>query len=304
MCYNVNSMDSLGKKLKSKLPGLKVNESLAPFSSFKIGGPAKYFYNATDIQKVQKASKIAQDEGIPVFILGGGTNVLISDKGFDGLVIKMENNKIEINNTEIVAESGAMLQKVIRESIAKNLTGLEFLIGIPGTLGGAISGNVGTPTEWIGEKVKEVQIVNASKEIVTVPKSQCDFSYRFSRFKYDDKEIILSATLTLEKSSQKPIQEKVQSYLAKKSHQPTNALCAGSIFKNPENKKAWQIIDQVGLRGKQIGGAKVSTEHSNFIINTGQATAEDIIILISLIKQQVRDDLGIQLQEEIKYIGF
>lgn len=296
--------DELYKKLKTKLPGVKQGEVLAPYTSFKIGGPARYFFAAHDNAAVTKAIASSRELGLAFFILGNGSNILIADKGFDGLVIRMENRKIHFREATAVAESGALLQKVIREAIAKNLTGLEFLMGIPGTIGGGVAGNVGTPTEWIGEKISEVEILSATNEIEAVPKSQCDFSYRFSRFKYNDKEIILSVTFQLERASQAVIQGKVKSYLSSRSHQPANEPCAGSIFKNPEGKKAWQLIDQVSLRGKQIGGAKVSGQHANFIINTGAATAEDVVILISLIKEQVRDELGTQLQEEIKYVGF
>jgi UDP-N-acetylmuramate dehydrogenase len=248
--------------------------------------------------------KAARELGVNFFILGSGSNILIADKGFDGLVIKMENRGVNIAGARLVAESGAMLQKVIRDAIAKNLTGLEFLIGIPGTMGGGIAGNVGTSREWIGEKIESVTILDAENEQTVVPKSQCDFSYRFSRFKYNDKEIILAATFLLDTAPQDVIQRNIRHYLDRRTQQPVNQPCAGSIFKNPEGKKAWQLIDQVGLRGKRIGGAKISEEHANFIINTGNAKADDVVILISLIKQQARDELGIQLQEEIKYIGF
>jgi len=297
-------MEDLTKKLKTKLTGLKINEPLAQFTTFKIGGPAKFFFVGHDNNSIIKAIKYARELGLNYFILGNGSNILISDKGFDGLVIKMENKKTFFDEEEVKAESGLPLQKLIRETIAKKLTGLEFLIGIPGTVGGGVAGNVGTPTNWIGEKITEVEVLNAESEVNVIPKSQCDFSYRFSRFKYDDKEIILAVKFRLEKSSSNIIQKKVTDFLNNRSHQPISKPCAGSIFKNPEGKKAWQLIDEAGLRGKQIGGAKVSDEHANFIINTGFGKAEDVVILISYIKQQVRDQTGYQLQEEIKYVGF
>jgi len=292
------------KKFKSKLGELKKEEILASYTTFKIGGPAKYFFVAKNNQDVIGAVKLARELDINFFILGNGSNILISDQGFDGLVIKMENSSINFQNTIVKVESGVKVQKLVRESITHNMTGLEFLIGIPGTVGGGVAGNIGTPSEWISSKITQVEILNSENEPKSIPKSQCDFSYRFSRFKYSDMEIILGAELKLEESSQDHIQKKIRNFLDKKSHQPVNESCAGSIFKNPEGKKAWQLIEQVGLRGKRMGGAKISDKHANFIINTGQAKAEDVIILISLIKQQVRDKLGIQLQEEIKYIGF
>lgn len=296
--------DPVYAKMKSKLPGLQRDELLAPYTSFKIGGPAKYFFVARDVLAVAKAVKSAREMSVPFFILGSGSNILVADKGFDGLVIKMENRTITFQDTVVTAESGASLQKAIRESISKHLTGLEFLIGIPGTIGGGVAGNVGTPVRWIGEKISEVEVLNARNEVEIVPRTQCDFSYRSSRFKYSDTEIILAATFHLERSSQAVIQANIEEGLQKRAHQPSNKPSAGSVFKNPGEKKAWQLIEQVGCRGKQMGGAKVSDEHANFIINTGSATAEDIVILISYIKQQVRDELGIQLQEEIKYVGF
>jgi UDP-N-acetylmuramate dehydrogenase len=297
-------MEMILKELKSKLTGLRFDEILAPYTTYKIGGPAKYFFVARDNQSVAKAIRLARENDIAFFILGNGSNILIADKGFNGLVIKMENNKIITNELLITAESGVLLQKLVRDAVTKSLTGLEFLFGIPGTVGGGIAGNVGTPSEWIGEKVQQVEIFNAQNEIETIPKSQCDFSYRFSRFKYDDKEVILSVTFNLQKSDQTQIQSKISEYASKRSLQPVKSPSAGSVFKNPDNKKAWQIIDEAGLRGMKMGGAQVSKDHANFIINTGNAKAEDVVILISYIKQQIRDQFGIQLQEEIKYIGF
>jgi len=291
------------RKLK-KLKGLQENHILAPYTSFKIGGPAKYFFVAERNSDIIKAVKLARESQIDYFILGNGSNILISDLGFDGLVIKMENNKIDFNENIVTAESGVKVQKLIRETISRNLSGLEHLIGIPGTVGGGVAGNIGTPNQWIDEHIIDVTILDDQGEQIILPKSQCDFSYRYSRFKNNDTEIILSARFRLLPSSQKIIQQKVKDFLEKRSHQPVNQPCAGSIFKNPEGHKAWKLIDEVNMRGKKVGGAKVSEEHANFIINTGRATAEDVVVLISLIKQQVRDNLGVQLNEEIKYIGF
>ncbi|MBU1037077.1 UDP-N-acetylmuramate dehydrogenase [Patescibacteria group bacterium] len=297
-------MPNILENLKKILPDLKENEVLALYTTFKIGGPAKYFFIAKSNDDVIKAIKTAKELGINFFILGGGSNILISDKGFNGLVIKMENQKIKINNNIIFTESGLPLQKLIRKAIENSLSGLEFCIGIPGTVGGAIAGNTGSPKEWIGQKIIKVTVLNPEEEIEEIPKSQCDFSYRYSRFKYDDKSIILSGEFQLEKASPTHIQGLVNEYLEKRKNQPIKYPSAGSIFKNPEGKKAWQLIEEAGLRGKKIGSAEVSEEHANFIINTGKAKADDIVILISYIKQQVRDKLGVQMQEEIKYIGF
>ena len=291
--------------LLNKFPEIKQNVLLAPFTSFKIGGPAKYFYQVKNNEEARNVIQFCNNYNFPFFILGNGSNILISDHGFDGLVVKMENNKIIINtDATVYAESGVQLQKFISELKKNNLTGMEFLVGIPGTIGGAICGNVGTPTKWIDQCILNVDYINISNQVIKIPKSNCKFAYRVSRFKNNDKEIILGAEFSLKKTNTNEINKLIKNYLNKRTHQPVNQPCAGSIFKNPPGNKAWQLIDNLGLRGKKIGNAQVSIEHANFIINIGNAKAEDVVILISYIKQQVRDKLRIQLNEEIKYIGF
>ncbi|MBI5038074.1 MAG: UDP-N-acetylmuramate dehydrogenase [Candidatus Kerfeldbacteria bacterium] len=299
-------MEKNNPQLLTILPGVKEREILAPYTSFKIGGPARYFYSATNNSDFVHAIRTARELRIPYFILGNGSNILVADKGFSGLVIKQDNHQIIYQGTTVIAESGVKLQKLIRDTISHGLTGLEYLMGIPGTIGGGVAGNVGTPRagEWIDEHLVSVEILDAESHQQTIPKSQCDFSYRFSRFKYTETEIILSATFSLSQAPAAEIQQNVKMFLDKRSHQPIHLPCAGSIFKNPPGHKSWQLVDAIGFRGKQIGGARVADEHSNFIVNTGKATAEDVAILISYIKQQVRDRFGIQLQEEIKYVGF
>lgn len=297
---------SIEKKLRAALPTLETQVTLAPYTSFKIGGPAEFFISAKTNKEFIKAITTARTLGIKYFILGNGTNILVADRGVSGLVIKQDNTTISYDGLIVHAESGVKLQKLIRDTITHNLTGMEFLMGIPGTIGGGVAGNVGTPRkgEWLDERIISVSILDAGNAVHEIPKSECDFKYRYSRFKYSETEIILAATFQLQEASQEEIQKKVRDFLDKRSHQPVHLPCAGSIFKNPPGKKSWQLIDEAGLRGKQIGGARVSDEHTNFIVNTGTARAEDVVILISYIKQQVRDQLGEQLQEEIRYIGF
>lgn len=291
-------------ELIKKLQGISFDVPLSQYTTFRVGGSAKYFYIARNNAEVVTAVKVAQHYGVPFTILGGGSNILVSDQGLSGLVIKMENCKIEINETNVTAESGAKLQKVARKAIEHKLSGMEFLISIPGTLGGAITGNAGTSEEWIGSIIESVDIVNHEGKTKSIPKSQCDFSYRSSRFKGSDYDIIVGAVISLRKLDSAAIQDRINRYLEKRKHQPTGNASIGSIFINPIGEKAWEVIDRAGLRGKKIGGAQVSEKHANYIINTGNATAEDILILVSYIKQQVRDQLGIQLQEEFQYVGF
>ncbi len=298
--------DTIFQKIQKALPAVEANVPLAPYTTFKIGGPAQYFVSAANNKEFVAAVRLVRQLHLPYFILGNGSNILVSDSGFSGLVIKQDNNAIRYHDTTVIAESGVKLQKLIRDTIAHHLTGLEFLMGIPGTVGGGVAGNVGTPRrgEWIDEHLVSVEIINAQSTVESVPKAECNFDYRFSRYKYSETEIIISATFELATAPQADIQAKVKSFLDNRSHQPIQLPCAGSVFKNPPGKKSWQLIDEAGLRGKKIGGAQVSEEHANFIVNTGDATAEDVVILISYIKQQVRDQLGVQLQEEIRYVGF
>jgi UDP-N-acetylmuramate dehydrogenase len=263
---------------------------------------------------------------LPFFILGGGSNVLFSDNGFNGLVIKLQNTQYEIRNTKIVAEAGVPLQKLVLESVKKGLSGLENLAGIPGTLGGAIWGNAGAFGREIGDLVEEVkilQIANGKLQIVNLKKEDCKFGYRESIFKKKN-WIILEATLKLKKGKKKEIEEKIKKILRlRKEKQPLEFPSAGSVFKNVPIKKvpkkirekfkekikdgflpAGVLIDAVGLKGFQIGGAKISEKHANFIVNVGEAKASDVKELIEKIKKGVKKKFKIQLEEEIKLVGF
>jgi len=286
------------------LPGLKLNETLKPFTTFNVGGPAKYFLETNDISLIQQSIKFATAADIPWAPLGGGSNVIISDSGYQGLIIKLSSVKCEVNSNLITADAGTNLARVVRSAIGKNLTGLEFAVGIPGTFGGALAGNAGTSGKGIAELAREIQYISSDGELHIATPESLDVSYRYTRFKYSTTEIIIGGTLYLNTSEPQQIQSLVKEALHKRSWQPKGVWCAGCIFKNPANNFAGKLIQEVGLKGKKIGGAKVSENHGNFIVNTGSATAEDIIILISLIKQQVRDKFGIQLEEEVRYLGF
>lgn len=282
------------------------NVDLKEFTTFKIGGPAEYFFRATTEKELVEAIKKAAKEELPLFVLGGGSNILISDKGIKGLVIKCEIKELEFSNNIVTVGAGLNINELIGQASDKGLGGLEFLAGVPSTLGGAIWGNAGSHEEFIGQLVKTVKLLDKSEEepeVKELTRAECQFGYRDSIFKHDDL-VILQAVLELKEVE--GVKEKIAAQIAKKNtSQDLKTPSAGCVFKNPVgNKGAGQIIDELGLKGYEMGGAKVSTKHANFIVNTGQATAEDVIMLISYIKQQVRDNTGIELQEEIQYIGF
>jgi len=301
--------------------------SLKKYLTFKIESKAKYFLVAKNKNQILNGILWAKKRKIPFFILGGGSNVLFSDKGYEGLVIKLQNTKYEIRNTKIVAESGVPLQKLVIESAKKGLSGLENLAGIPGTLGGAIYGNAGVFGREIGDLVEEVEVLDVrgpKLEVKRLQNKDCKFGYRESIFKRKKNWVILGATLKLKKGKKKEIEEKIKKILKlRKERQPLEFPSAGSVFKNVPIKNvskkirekfkekikngflpAGALIEAVGLKGYQIGGAKISEKHANFIVNTGNAKASDVLKLIETIKEKVKKKFKVQLEEEIELVGF
>ena len=302
---------------------------LAPLTTFRIGGPAKFFVEVKGEAELLEALDFAQENKLEFFVLGGGSNLLVSDKGFAGLVIRMKLNAffIDPEKAEVEIGAGVPLAKVVRDTAAAGLSGMEWAAGIPGTFGGAVRGNAGAYGGETKDVIESVKILDAkTREIKEIACLDCNFIYRGSLFKNSDSLIILSVKLKLAKGSPEESQQKVKEILGiRLSGQPQGYRSAGSYFINPivENpevvaqfeeesgKKSragkvpapW-LIEKAGLKGKKMGGAMVSPEHANYIVNTGTATAEDITMLDSFIKQQVRDKFGVQLQEEVKYLGF
>ena len=287
-----------------KLNNLQQIISLAPYTTFKIGGPAKFFVVVKNEEEMIDALKWAKENNQPYFILGHGANILVSDKGFDGLVIKNEMKRLEIRDEEILADSGVVLADLIGQYASKGLSGLEFLAGVPSTLGGAIFGNAGSPEEAIGNFITHVRVLDKELKVKELSKEDCGFAYRQSVFQNND-YIILSAALKLEKGNTEKIIESIKNLMLKKKEmQDLEHPSAGCVFKNPEGYSAGQLIDELDLKGKKIGQAQISEKHANYIINLGGATADQVVQLICYIKQQVRDKKGVLLCEEIKYIGF
>lgn len=282
---------------------VRVKEFLAPHTTFKIGGIADLFYEAKEEEEIVRAVKLARKLKIPYFILGGGSNLLISDEGFRGLVIKINNKKLEINNNgKIKVDAGVPLSKLVEEVKKKSLTGLEFAVGIPGTVGGAIWGNAGAFQQSIGELVSRLKILNEEGRIKWLRLKDCQFSYRQSRFK-SSKEVILEVELKLKKGKRKEIEKKMAENLTKRLSQPKEPS-AGCVFVNPKPLVAGKLIQECGLKGKRVGDAQISSLHGNFIVNLGKARASEVIKLIKLIKEKVKEKFGVILQEEIQLVGF
>jgi UDP-N-acetylmuramate dehydrogenase len=303
------------------------NVKLAPYTTFKIGGAADFFVEAEDERDILEALDFAQKKNLPVFVLGGGSNILVSDKGFEGLVIKISNFKFQISNLRIICDSGCQLSTIVNESVRAGLAGLEWAAGIPGTIGGAVRGNAGAYGGTMAEVVESISVLDGKDlRFKAYNLRKCKFEYRNSIFKQNPNLIILSVKLKLKKGDKAKSQERIKEILAKrKEKQPMDFPSPGSFFKNPvvKNKKlirefeidtgqkikdkkipAPYLIERAELKGKKIGGAMVSEKHANFIVNTGKATADNVLTLVAMAKTRVRNKYGIQLEEEVQYVGF
>jgi len=309
---------------------IKQNIDLAEFTNFKIGGPAKFFIEVKTKEELKEAVKWAGEKKEKIFILGGGSNILINDRGINGLVIKLSNDDFLIKGQRLDCGAGAILSKVSSLAISHNLSGLEWIVGIPkATIGGAVRGNAEAFNVAMSDIIETVEVYDALKnKFKTLSNKDCGFSYRASIFKKKNNYIIWSAILKLKNENPEIIKNLVNKSIEFRGKNYPKLPSAGSVFKNIpvklieqnnprlleeirkrgitrlDNVGAGMLIDMLGLKGKTIGGAKVSLEHANHIVNTGKATAEDVVTLISYIKQQVRDKLDIQLEEEIQYFGF
>lgn len=310
------------EQLLRRFPQLERNAPLAKYSTYRIGGPASFLLLATQVQEVIDALAIVRRHHVPFAILGGGSNVLIADVGFPGLVIVMRLSKLAFSGDQVSAEAGVKLSVLLVMAATHGLGGLDFLAGIPGTVGGAVYGNAGSRSMAIGDRITEVAVLDTGGTVKRLTPQDCAFSYRTSRFK-TAKEVILSTTLRLPADDPGKLQDAIAAKVRwKNAHQPTHDQSAGCVFQNvsvPDpaaipaelrafitdgQLSAWRVVATAGLQGKQLGGAQVSPVHANFIVNAGNATAEDIIILISYVKQHIRDRFGIQLREEIQLLGF
>jgi len=281
------------------------NVLLSNHTTFKIGGPAKYFCVARNKKDLIKAVKKAKELKMPFFILGKGSNVLALDKGFNGIVIKIHNSKFIIHNSGIYVEAGVKLEDLVKLSIKKSLTDLEWAAGIPGTVGGAVYGNAQAFNIKMSDIIKSVEIFDVKTlKIKTLAKKECDFSEKHTVFKKNKNLIIFSAVLKLKNGKKKEIQKRIKKHLdyRKKNH-PWKFPSAGSVFINKTGgSPSAHLIEKCGLKGIKAGGAKVSEKHAGFIVNTGEAKARDVLKLIKIIKQKVKSKFRIDLEEEIQII--
>lgn len=304
---------------------MKKNILLKDYTSFKIGGRARYFTEAKTKEDLIKAIKAAEGLNLPFFVIGKASNLLISSKGYQGVLILNSIKGVRVSDT-IECRSGELLSSLVSTALREELKGMEWAAGIPGTVGGAVRGNAGAFNQSMSESVEKVKAYNAKEDkIEYLSNKECEFSYRESIFKRNTDLIILKAYIKLKKGKRKQIEGKIKEYLDYRiKRQPYQFPSAGSVFKNFEgtitdkklleefeeleqfNKNkvipAGYLIDKCGLKGTKEGGAQISEKQANFIINFSDATSEDVLKLINLIKKKVKDKFNIELKEEIQYL--
>lgn len=298
------------KKLRSFLGDkLKRNVVLADYTYFKIGGACDFFFEATKIEGLINAVLLAQEFKINYFILGEGSNLLVSDKGFKGLVIKNRCQRTEIKKDMLTAQSGAKLNNLVNMATSNSLTGMEFCAGIPGTVGGAVYGNAGAFGHSLGEILCEAVLLKKGGEIEIVDNNYFKFNYRDSRLKRSG-DTLLSASFQLRKGRTERIKLKVEKNLAeRKKRLPKKRNSAGCFFKNivtgDGNKiSAGLLLDQVKAKELRVGDAVVFNKHANVLINRGKAKAKEVKKLARILRERVKRRFGIKLEEEVVFVGF
>lgn len=291
---------------KLNLEKIEKDISLSTLTTYKTGGIAKLVVYPNNINNLKQMLKLIHKYNIKYFILGKGSNTLFSDKEFNGVIIKLDKlNNFKIKQTEIYVESGIILSKLVQASVKNELTGLEFAIGIPGTIGGAIYMNAGAYGNNMSNIVKSVIVLNEKFQIKEIPLEKLKFDYRYSIFQANKNLICVAANIKLEHGNHDEIASKIKENLLKrKNSQPLEYPSAGSVFRNPKGNYAGKIIEELGLKGKIIGGAEISTKHANFIINKNNASSSDILNLIKLVQKEVKDKYKIDLKLEQQLVNW
>ena len=296
-----------GEELEKMVNGTcLLNEPMSRHTSYGIGGPAGAYITPRDRNDLGRILHFADEQNIPVFFIGSGSNLLVADEGINGIVITLIKsfNKLEIKGCHIYAETGVMLGHMVKHCIKQKLTGLETMVGVPGTLGGALMMNAGAFGSEISNCLKNVDVMTLTGKIKQYSVKDIDFHYRHSSFKKD--EIIMSANFVLKKATKQEIMNKrAKASAGRKETQPLRFRSAGSLFKNPKKDvAAGYLIDKAGLKGTHRGDAEISEKHANFFVNHGKANAEDIVFLIRLARKTVEKKFGINLELEVKTLGF
>lgn len=297
------------EKIQKVIPKEKIyiNEEMKKYTSFKIGGPAECLIKIESVDQIKEVYKIAKEFNIPLTVIGNGSNLLVSDRGIKGIVLKIEIKKLEFQKNKekinIVVGSGEKLGIIAQKFLNQEIEGFEFAAGIPGTIGGAIRMNAGAHGKEMKDIVKTVTYMDRDGNIKKIENSEAEFKYRNSIFSYKD-YVIIETELELKKGNKEEILAKMQEYANfRKEKQPLEFPSAGSTFKRGEDFITARLIDECGLKGYQIGDAQISEKHAGFIINKGNATAEDVMKLIEYTKEQIYNKFGKRIETEIEILN-
>ena len=283
------------------------DEPMYKHTTYKVGGPARIYLKVKDVDSLIKTIKYCGKHRVKYLVIGRGSNLLFSDREYEGLIISLTEcfNEIKVNGSTMIAQAGVPMISLSYQAAKIGLSGFEFMGGIPGSIGGGIYMNAGAYKYDLASVVKTVTLLNEKHEVVTFNNEQMDFSYRHSICQDNRKLIVLEVTFELTAKSPDEIKAVLDKRKERRmSSQPWNMPSAGSVFRNPQDKPAWQYIDECGLRGYEIGGAQVSPKHSNFIVNNGYASAKDIYDLIMLVQEKVNEKFGVKLRREVGLINW
>jgi UDP-N-acetylmuramate dehydrogenase len=301
----VHQIEALWADLERLYPGLgRREEPLSAHTTLRLGGPAEIWFPAGSAEALVSAVSLARRHQAPVFILGGGANLLIRDVGVRGLVIENRANAVHFSETGLVAESGAVLPRLAKQCAQRGLSGLEWAVGVPGTVGGAVVNNAGAYGRSMAGTLVRANLLLANGERTWQPVEWFDYDYRASKLKrmVTGKPIVLQAELALPPAPREEIEATMQTYNARRKVSQPPGATIGSMFKNPPGDYAGRLIEAAGLKGFRVNQAQISPVHANFFINLGGAKSEDVLALIETAQRAVQDKFGLELELEIEIV--
>lgn len=304
----MEQLERLAQTLRTRLPELELreNEPMSRHTTFRIGGPARLMALPRDRKEAAAAVRAAAELGIRPFFLGNGSNLLVADGGYEGFIVKLTGlDQTRVVNRRLRAESGISLARLAMAAWGRGLTGLEFAHGIPGTLGGGVAMNAGAYGGEMSQVLTAVTFLDEAGQVITLPAQECALTYRHSLFIDHPERLILEAEFELAQGVPTLIKIRMDELAQKRrAKQPLDQPSAGSTFKRPEGHFAAALIEQCGLKGLSVGGAQVSEKHAGFVVNRGGATAEDVLRLMEQVRERVLRDTGVELEPEVKLLGF
>ena len=284
-----------------------LGEPMSRHTTYRIGGPARFFVVANSLGALSHLVEACEDANVPWTVVGRGSNLLVADEGFDGAIVMLGRDfracRYDDERGVFSVGAGALLSTVVQEAFHRSLAGLEFAVGTPGTVGGAVRQNAGSRTEWLSGALSSVTLLTRADGLVRVPAGSIEWGYRSTSISPDD--IVVECELSAAPADPFYVRGKMEASLSRRRDtQPLSEPSCGSVFKSPEGASAGKLIEDAGLKGARVGGARVSEKHANFIVNAGGATASDVRALMRQIQTKVYEDYGVELEPEVRLLGF